>query len=48
MARVLLGSGGSGVHGACSYAALEMYDLQDALPNHLVYPRLLEIACPFA
>ncbi len=40
MAKGLLGSKGSGAPGACSCAAEKPSDLQDALPNHLVYPRL--------
>jgi hypothetical protein len=40
VAGVLLGSGGSGAPGACSCAAEKAYNIQDALPNHLVYPRL--------
>ncbi len=40
MARVLPGSGGLGVPGACSSAAEKMSDLQNILPNYLVYSRL--------
>ncbi len=34
------GSGGSEAPGACSCAAEKVSNLQDTLPNHLVYPRL--------
>jgi hypothetical protein len=37
---VLLGSRGSGVPGACCCGAKKAFDLLDALPSYLVYPRL--------
>ncbi len=39
MARVLPGSRGSGVPRAESCAAEKVSNVQDTLPNHLVYPR---------
>jgi hypothetical protein len=40
VAKVLPRSGCHGVPGVCSCAAEKASDLQDTLPNHLVYPRL--------